>query len=178
MNKNEIENSMTALVGLPLWAVGRAADLAWFQFGSRRAVKGWKGEEKIVGEWALHVQCPWRITRAETIVTGRGDIFCTPEETNEPTPADFNWEKGNRFDRIAEQLFGDGSHEFSVQCIELGDAGAIEIRLEHDYKLQVFPQDSESAEHWRLFRPYVDERHLVFSGRGFQAAGADMPVRP
>jgi hypothetical protein len=102
---NKIEGAVRVLVGLPLWALGRAADLAWFEFGDRRTVKSLRnGAEKQVGDYALHVQCAWRITQRDDIVTGRGDIFCAPTETSEPMAPDFDWEKGNRFDRIVEQL--------------------------------------------------------------------------
>src|SRR5262249_58293817 len=101
----QIKRTIAPLVGLPLWAFGRAADLVWIHFGSRRTVTDRKGVEKQVGDYALHVLCPWRITLGEKIVTGRGDIFCTPEDTGQPPPPDFDWEKGNRFDRIAHELF-------------------------------------------------------------------------
>src|SRR4051794_18430335 len=102
--EKKVQEALNEIVGMPLWALGRAADLAWFEFGSRRTVQGTKGV-KEVGDYALHVVCAWRITHADKIVTGRGDIFCTPSETSEPTPPDFDWQQGNRFDEIAEQLF-------------------------------------------------------------------------
>jgi hypothetical protein len=134
--KNAIQNAVGVLAGMPLWSLGRAADLAWFEFGSRRTVKGLKGKEKEVGDYALHVQCPWRIRLRNSIVVGRGDIFCTPEETNEPTPADFDWQKGNRFDRLVLKLFQNESRQFMVQAVEAGDAGSLAIELEDGYKLE------------------------------------------
>jgi hypothetical protein len=47
--KNDIQNAVGVLVGMPLWSLGRAADLAWFEFGSRRTVKDWKGKKKKSG---------------------------------------------------------------------------------------------------------------------------------
>ena len=155
-------------MGLPLWALGRAADLAWFEFGDRRTVLSHPGKEKLVGDYALHIQCPWRITRGGKIITGRGDIFCTPEESEESTPAEFDWQKGNRFDRIVAVLFDNEQCQFAVQSVRVGEAGGLVIELEDGYKLEVFPHDSESAEHWRFFKPYSDEPHLVFSGTGLQ----------
>jgi hypothetical protein len=166
--KNAIQNAVDVIVGLPLWSLGRAADLAWFEFGSRRSVKGWKGEEKEVGDYALHVQCPWRIRLGDSIVVGRGDIFRTPEETNEPTPTDFDWQKGNRFDRVVIELFQNESRQFTVQVVEAGEAGGLSIVLEGEYKLEIFPHDSESDEHWRFFKPYTEEPHFIVSGETLQ----------
>lgn len=166
--KNEIQNVVGVLVGVPLWSLGRAADLAWFEFGSRRTVKGWKGKEKVVGDYALHVQGPWRIRVDNSIVVGRGDIFCTPEETSESTSADFDWEKGTRFDRIARELFQNESRQFTVRAAEAGEAGSLVIALEEHYNLEIFPHDSEGDEHWRFFKPQTEEPHFVVSGKALQ----------
>jgi hypothetical protein len=164
--KDEIQNVISVLVGMPLWSLGRAADLAWFQFGGPKVVKGWQGKEKKeVGDYALHVQCPWRIRLGHSIVVGRGDIFCTPEEANEPTRSDFDWQKGNRFDRVVQELFKNESRRFIVQTVEAGEAGSLAIGLNDGYKLEIFPHDSESGEHWRFFKPHTEEHHFVVTGK-------------
>src|ERR1700743_2393557 len=147
----QIEEALGVLVGLPLWAIGRAADLAWFEFGNRRTIKSRNGVEKEVGDYALHVQCAWRITFGDKIVTGRGDIFCAPEQTDEPTPTDFNWENGNKFDKVVRHLLENESRQFIAQSVNAGDAGSLTLTLSSGFKLDVFPEDSESGEHWRFF---------------------------
>src|ERR1700679_3458625 len=119
----DLQRSLTALKGLPLWGVGGASDLALFEFGDRRTVLSHLGKEKLVGDYALHIQCPWRMTRGDTIITGRGDIFCTPEESEEPSPSDFDWQESNRFDRIIATLFDEPSRRFTVQSVLAGDVG-------------------------------------------------------
>ena len=37
------------------------------------------GVGRDAGDYAQHVQCPWRMTLKDEIITGRGDIFCAPE---------------------------------------------------------------------------------------------------
>jgi hypothetical protein len=165
---SDIERTLSVLVGLPLWALGRAADLAWFEFGSRRTVLSHSGQEKQVGDYALHIECPWRITRGDKIITGRGDVFCTPEESEEPTAIDFDWQRGNRFDRVVAALFEHETHRFTVHSVQASKAGTLVIVLEDGYDLDVFPHDSESGEHWRFFKPYSEEPHLVFTGTGFR----------
>jgi hypothetical protein len=164
--KSEIEMSIDVLVGLPLWSLGRAANMAWFEFGARRTVTGFRGDTKEVGDYALHVQCAWRIIQGDRIVVASRDIYCMPEEIDEPILEDFDWQKGNRFDRIAEELFQNESREFMVQGVCAGSAGSLTVLLEDGYALEVFPNDSESREHWRFLGPYVDKPHLVFSGKG------------
>jgi hypothetical protein len=104
----------------------------------------------------------------DKIVTGRGDIFCAPEEADEPTPTDFNWDNYNRFDKVVKHLVENESRQFTVQSANAGDAGSLTLALSSGFKLDVFPQDSESGEHWRFFEPYSEKQHLVFSGTGFR----------
>jgi hypothetical protein len=53
-----------------------------FDFGRIRKVGN-----RTVGEYALHVQCPWRIEGPQGIVTGRLDLW----ETAEDSP-DIDWD--------------------------------------------------------------------------------------
>ncbi len=48
--------------------------MQWFAFGDQREVITRSGETKVVGEYALHVQCPWRIVRGDEIVVGSRDL--------------------------------------------------------------------------------------------------------
>src|SRR5712691_2385776 len=59
-----MDQALEVLVGLPLRSMGRAADLEWFGFGHPREVPKRNGGTKIVEDWALHVQCAWRLTGA------------------------------------------------------------------------------------------------------------------
>ena len=62
--KHDIEQALQPLVAQPLWAIGRAADVAWFQFGERRSVSTHRGVPKEVGRYALHLECPWSWRRS------------------------------------------------------------------------------------------------------------------
>ena len=89
--KQQIQTALDVLIGQSLWSSGRAADLEWFEFGSRVTVKDSRGETKQVGEYALHVQCAWRIRCNGKVVVASRDLYYPPEE-NEEGPADFNWD--------------------------------------------------------------------------------------
>ena len=167
--KAQIQEAAQVLLGKPLWAMNRAADLAMFDFGTPRKVQGFRGEIKEVGDYALHVQCAWRIRRVDNVLVGRGDIFSPPEDTDEPLPDDFDWQEENRFDKIVSSLFG-CSKEFMVRGVEAGSAGNLAIVLDEDLTIEVFPNDSLKGEHWRLFEPYREKPHFVVSGTGGETA--------
>src|SRR5215212_7371991 len=78
---------------MPLWGAGRAADLLWLQFGDRRRVPAGDdgGEEREVGELALHVACPWRLRDDERVLVGSGDLL-TPADPDED-PETFDWDQ-------------------------------------------------------------------------------------
>jgi hypothetical protein len=78
--KAEIESALAVLVGKPLWSCGRAADMATFAFGERKNAKTRKGDFRHVGEYALHLQCAWRITQGDKVVVGSMDVYYPPDE--------------------------------------------------------------------------------------------------
>jgi hypothetical protein len=73
--RDEIENELSVLVGLPLMDAGRAADLEWFHFGQPHTIVDRKGKPKEVGDYALHIQCGWRIVKDDRVI--EGEIYIT-----------------------------------------------------------------------------------------------------
>jgi hypothetical protein len=55
------------LRGLPLWSAGRAADMLWLSFGARRPAPTDRRPDREVGEWAVHLECPWRISAPDGV---------------------------------------------------------------------------------------------------------------
>src|SRR3954453_966577 len=82
--RQQVIAALSQIIGLSLTAVRRTADMRTFQFGTLRPV-----ERGSVGDFALHVQCPWRIEGPDGILTGRSDLW-EPVEVN--APFDANWE--------------------------------------------------------------------------------------
>ncbi|HLB87418.1 MAG TPA: hypothetical protein VJK29_07175, partial [Terriglobales bacterium] len=106
--------------------------MATFQFGGRIKGVDYYGRPSQVGDYALHVQCAWRITRGDEIVVGSGDLYYPAEYQNEHEefPADFDWRKHpNRRDKLLRLLFENDVREFIVQRIEVGIAGNLRIEL-------------------------------------------------
>jgi len=102
---------------------------------------------------------------------GSSDLYYPAdyEDEHEDLPEDFDWDhKPNRRDRLLDALFAEHASGFTVQGIEVGPAGSLYFELAGGFILEVFPSDSLSHEHWRLFRPSTEERHFVVTGRGIE----------
>jgi hypothetical protein len=165
--RGQVQKALDVLIGKPLWSSGRAADLEWFQFGERRTVKGFRGMAKEVGEYALHVQCAWRIRHGDQVVVGSRDLY-VPPEASEAGVDDFNWDVqgANRRDKRIAELFQNETRQFMVKQVQVGEAGSFTITLDHEYALDVFPDDSLDDEHWRIFQPSKEAHDSVVSGSG------------
>ena len=164
--KKQIQTALEVLVSQNLWSSGRAADLEWFQFGQRRTVTGFKGGIKEVGEYALHVQCSWRIRRGNSVIVGSHDLYHPADEMSDAREFDWQVLGTTRRDKRIADLFENETRQFVVTKVEVREAASFTLFLEDGYAIDVFPDDSLSHEHWRIFRPYRDEPHFVVSGRG------------
>ena len=167
--KPQIEKATAVLVGKALWGCTRAADLASFAFGERREAPSSGGGARPVGEFALHVQCAWRITRGDQVLVGSRDLYYPASygDENREIPPDFDWDRDpNRRDRLLALLFENGKREFVVGAVEAGAAGSLHIALADGVCLDVFPDDSLDDERWRLFRPGVAGPHFVVTAGG------------
>ena len=167
--RTQVQEALSVLIGQPLWSSGRAADLEWFQFGRRKTVQDSRGDRKEVGEYALHVQCAWRIRQGDHIVVASRDLYSPPEESDD-CPDNFNWDVqgANRRDKRIAELFLCETRQFLVRTLEVGAAGSFTITFDDEYALDVFPDDSLSGEYWRIFKPYADEPHFVVTGKGLE----------
>ena len=161
---------MIAGVGLPLWASGRGADMQWFAFGNQRQAVSHSGTSRAVGDYSLHVQCPWRIVRGDAIVVGSRDLYYPADETAE-VPPEFDYDYDGmktRRDRRVDALLENATTAYIVTDVRVGAAGAFQIHLDEGYALEEFPDDSAEAEDWRFFRPYLNDPHLVVTGAGLE----------
>ena len=170
---DEVERALAPLVGLPLWAVGRSADLLWLQFGGRRRVAGEDGGEQEVGELALHIACPWRLRDSERILVGSGDLL-TPADPAEDLET-FDWgEPGASWldVRLGELQAADATAPPVVEAVA-GDAlGGLRLALSGGRTLEAFPNATPTGhvatEFWRLLRPAGGEPHFVVGTFGVE----------
>ena len=71
------------MIGLE-WTIARlAANMNVFGFGPVRETETRFGRG-TVGEFALHIQCPWRLTGPRGLITGRVDLYEWGGQDSEP----------------------------------------------------------------------------------------------
>jgi len=119
-------------------------------------------DAESVGEYALHIQCSWRIESKEAIVTGRSDLWMPAEPSLE---IDFeSWDYDNEEslqDKCLAELLA--RQELLVERVEADDYGGAVVWLSSGYRAAWFPAGT-CSEDWRVFRPGLDEPHFVIVG--------------
>jgi len=157
---------LSELIGRVMWTCRRAADMATFHFGERIQVQTHDGRSAEVGEYALHVQCDWRVIKGDSVFVGSRDLYYPANYRQEnDIPDGFSWERDpNRRDELLRTLFEGGTKAFIVRSVNLGKAGACIIEFETDVTLEIFPDDSSDDEHWRLFATQDSKKELVIGG--------------
>ncbi|MBA3946131.1 MAG: hypothetical protein H0X37_16400 [Herpetosiphonaceae bacterium] len=170
--KNQIEHHLKVLIGLPLWNAGRAATIEWFQFGNPRTVPATKGNTKEVGDYALHIQCAWRLVNNEGVIAGSSDRYFPSGDDPYDDKPDFDWDEqgANRCDERVRAFFDSRTLKpLIVESIQVGLAGAFQLSLGDQVALEVFPDHSLRYEYWRLLRPATEEEHFVVTGLGIES---------
>src|SRR5215468_598880 len=159
-------NAFDVLIGLRLSIVRRAADMLVLHFGNIRTHRSGDG---TVGDYALHVQCPWRFDGPDGVVTGRDDLwdYAGPGER----PENWSYDDGlSMQDRRWASLFArdestrswvNERDRFVVTAAEQTKRGDVRLELTGGYAILLFPAGSRH-EAWRLFAPESDDDHFVF----------------
>jgi hypothetical protein len=166
--RDEVLRHLAHLIGRKLSVAQRAVDMRMFGFGEVSVTRS--GGRR--GEFALHVQCPWRIEGPQGIVTGRSDLW----EPAEPSPDWDPWEdydkEPNLQDRRIGELLGvyapgersyvNEGDRFVVEHVDADEFGGALLSLSGGYRLVIFPAGC-TGEDWRLFGSSWP-RHFVVSG--------------
>ena len=157
-------NAFDVLIGLRLSIIRRAADMLGLHFGS---IQPHPSGEGTIGDYVLHVQCPWRIDSPEGTITGRDDLweYVGPGER----PSNWTYEDGHSLqDRKFDELFTrdertrswvNDSDGFGVAAAQQTKRGDVTLALVNGYAIILFPASCES-EAWRLFA--YGGRHVIF----------------
>lgn len=130
--------SLAELVGERWRGAGRAGDLVWLGSGPIREVTDHRGGTREIAEYALHLQCRWRLYLGETRVLGASDVYLPPSGRTGDGEFDWDVQGANRFDVLAAKL----TTRLDAEQIEA-------------------PRGDSGSEDWRFFRPHRDEDHVV-----------------
>jgi hypothetical protein len=155
--RHQVVAVLSQIIGIPLTAVRRAADMRTFEFGTLRQIDGGS-----VGDFALHVQCPWRIDGPDGIVTGRLDLW-EPVEADAPFDENWNYEKSPNLQDARVESWLAHNEFLVVKSVDADDFGGAIISFVQSFVLRLFPAGTR-GEDWRLFQPDSDTQHFVVSG--------------
>jgi hypothetical protein len=160
-----VMSKLTSLVGLRLCIARDAAGMKNFQFGEIRPHPWGKG---TVGDFALHVQCPWRLVTTAQVLTGSADYYESVVEGEEVNLDDH--QSGNLQRKRLQVLFQtydaqtrsliNQSDSLTVISLHADRFGGLDLELSGGVRLQVFP-DGSRGENWRFFSPGNDEPHFI-----------------
>jgi hypothetical protein len=143
--EKEIAIALAPLQGLVAWGPARAASMLTLQLGEPRADTSATGRSRVIGEYALHVQCPWRLTEGARMVVGSGDLF-TPAMAD-ADPATFNWDvKGATWWDYQWRDFASKHASLRVDSIFTDPFGGFRLLCSGGVAFEVFPSTSV-AEH-------------------------------
>ena len=169
--KNEIEAVLSPLVGLHLWGPARAANMLSIQLGSPRAAPTTRAPDRQVGEFAIHIFCPWRLTRGSEVVVGSGDLL-TPADPD-ADPEDFDWDQvgSTWWDVGMREVFDDARVTLHVESVRGDDVGGFALHCTERFVFEVFPNSARAAhvetEFWRVLQPATAEPHFVVDTTGW-----------
>ena len=165
--EDRITEALSALVGLPMWRATRALNMEMFTFGERRKRLNQQEEEIEVGEYALHVQCPWRIVGPHLIAIGSEDRNYPEDEKSDWNDFDPDADRTLCEARMAAWLHEHARAPLKVERVEADRTGGFRLFLERGFVLEAFPANTlrgEEFEHWRLFQSSQKD-HFVVTGR-------------
>jgi hypothetical protein len=162
--KEKIQGTLDKLIGLVLTSTTRAANMECLKFGQELVTDKVDGLINI-GQFGIHLQCPWRITKGPEILIGSNDVFEQSDQKAKYDP-DFDWDRpgANLRDKKLDDLV---KSKLTVEKVSTDDFGGFEISFCDNIKLTTFATTSLQQEYWRLLdnRP-TSKKHFVVGGEG------------
>jgi hypothetical protein len=153
---SDIAARLAVLVELPFWKSNRACDLQGFQFGAKHSRVDRSGQTVEVGEYALHVQCAFRIRVG-------GEVLVASRDRYEIVDGGDTWDRrgANLLDVRMERLIADRC-PVRVVAVRGSDTGDLTVEFDTGLVLEVWIDDSGPDEHWRFFKSGDESSHVVF----------------
>src|SRR5258708_562960 len=127
--------ALVPIIGLKLSASYRALDMRIFEFASSSM-----GSDSAC-EFAIHIQCPWRIEGPDGIVTGRMDLW-EPVDANLTKRDNAIWDydaSPNEQDVRLNKWFAQFGSSLVIENVDADDYGGSTISFVQDFRLRLFP---------------------------------------
>jgi hypothetical protein len=159
----KIEAFIRDLIGQTLTETSRASNMECLKFGIKLR-EDRNGKKFNVGLFAIHLQCPWRITKENKILIGSADLF----EPSNPKTKNFNWETKNLRDKKLSLLI---TQNISIIEIRIDQFGGFGLEFNDGTKMSVFPDCTakDNREYWRIIdNRKTKTKHFVSWSDGFE----------
>jgi len=103
-----------------------------------------RGRTEEAAEYALHIQCSWRIAKGNKI-EDINEHTMSPRTGLENENEHFEWDiqGNNRFDERIASFIKDINEHTIVERVDSDEVGGLKIFLSQGYLLEVFPDTSE-----------------------------------
>ncbi|MBN8550379.1 MAG: hypothetical protein J0M12_13785 [Deltaproteobacteria bacterium] len=154
--KIQIERELESLLGKPLVGLGRAADMLWLGFGDPCQITNFKGKERSVSEFALHVQSAWRFIKEGRIALASGDLYLDSVTKF----ADDGRSPLSRFDSEVP-LFSSREVPATVKSVAADEMGGVVLIFDSGLHFEIVVMDSAKEEKWRFFSNKSEADHFV-----------------
>jgi hypothetical protein len=144
--------------------------MLWLQFGAHVSAPTERDPERVTGQFALHLQCAWRISSRHGIVVGSSDLY-VPRDADAP---EFLFDPNRPGDAIADLHLNQwiaayATRPLVVVGIDIDRCSGFVLRLSEGFAIEVFPNSSDpthESEEWRLLQPGQDIPHFVVRSGG------------
>src|SRR5215510_3888570 len=134
--KELILQTLGVIIGETFNPPTRAATMECFNFGKERTVVNRRHGQRVVSQFALHTESPWRIRNLSAIIVGSADMFQPAGDPDEIAPDDFQWDVhgANRCDELIEAFFANRSlTPVIIETVDADDIGGLKIGLSKGY---------------------------------------------
>ena len=156
-----MHTQVSQLVGLRAWGGHLAADMLTIQFGEEQTVIQRSGPNKL-GQFALHIQSPWRIAKKGTIVVAQ-QVYLVADGDDE---IHADWDTVALLLPDVPSVTQDRP---TAKTVTVEPPAGFLMTLDNDMSIQVFPSErttDRETEAWRIFEPGRDNRHFVVMSDG------------
>lgn len=160
----DIQKELEVLVGKKIKYIYRSCDLIDIGFGELKHRQNASGKDVVVPTYALHIQCPFRISSVNGIITGSDDLFVSLSDPE--SVVDLSCKTVCVLDERLECIANKIKDEV-VDRIVINEYGDLYLYFS-DYSIAVFSANSMEMESWRFIELGNNGKHIIRTGIGFE----------